>query len=149
MFGAILIIIGIPLALLGKLFPPLGRKIWEIAQKYSGNDPNASPEERAELQEGAIASHERMLQFVSRKIFPLRWAAIQNQLGVAYKKRMKGDKAENLEKAIAANKLALEILTREAFPSEWATIQNNLGLAYTDRIKEDKVENIELSLIHI
>ncbi|MDY6803790.1 MAG: CHAT domain-containing tetratricopeptide repeat protein [Cyanobacteriota bacterium] len=146
LFWTILIIIGIPLGLLGKLFPPLGRKIGEITQKYSGNDSNANPEDRAELQEGAIATHEWMLQFVSRKIFPIQWAALQNKLGVAYENRIKGDKAENLEKAIAAFHQALQIYTKETFPTDWANTQNNLGCAYTDRIKGEKSENIEKAI---
>lgn len=138
LFWAILPIIGIPLGLLLKLFPPLGRKIGEITQKYLGNDPNASPEERAELQEKTIATLERMLQFMSRKIFALRWAALQNQLVVAYWNRIKDDKADNFEKAIAANQLALSVRTKEKFPSDWAQSQNNLGAAYWQRIKGDK-----------
>ncbi|MFM6004258.1 MAG: hypothetical protein ACKPB7_13450, partial [Sphaerospermopsis kisseleviana] len=70
----------------------------------------------------------------------------QNNLGNAYKNRIKGDRGENIEQAIAAYNLALDVYTRAAFPQDWAMTQNNLGSAYKNRIKGDRGENIELAI---
>ncbi len=70
----------------------------------------------------------------------------QNNLGLAYNDRIKGDKAENIENAIAFFEAALEIYTRNDFPQQWAMTQNNLGEAYKDRIKGDKANNIEKAI---
>ena len=74
------------------------------------------------------------------------WASIQNNLGIAYGKRIFGDRAENLDKAIAAYEKALQVYTSDAFPIQWATTQNNLGNAYGDRISGDKEENLEQAI---
>jgi CHAT domain-containing protein len=75
--------------------------------------------------------------------FPQQWAMTQNNLGLAYRDRILGEKAENVEKAIAAYSAALEVYTRSAFPQDWAMTQNNLGAAYSDRILGEKAENVE------
>jgi len=75
-----------------------------------------------------------------------KWAATQNNLGIAYSDRIKGDKADNIEFAIAAYNLALQIYTPQAFPQDWAMTQNNLGNAYWGRIKGDKADNIEFAI---
>ena len=78
---------------------------------------------------------------------PAKWAQTQNNLAIAYKNRIKGDRGENIELAIAAYNLALEEYTRAAFPEQWATTQNNLAIAYKNRIKGDRGENIEQAII--
>ncbi|NEQ70200.1 MAG: CHAT domain-containing protein [Symploca sp. SIO2D2] len=75
--------------------------------------------------------------------FPQDWADTQNNLGAAYKNRIKGEIADNLELAIAAYNNALQIHTKSAFPQQWAATQYNLGNAYCDRIKGDKADNLE------
>jgi len=70
----------------------------------------------------------------------------QNNLGTAYRDRIRGDRAENIEKAIAAYTNALEVRTRDALPYDWAMTQNNLGTAYRDRIRGDRAENIEKAI---
>ncbi|MEO1429507.1 MAG: tetratricopeptide repeat protein [Cyanobacteria bacterium J06633_8] len=72
---------------------------------------------------------------------------MQNNLGIAYKDKIKGNKANNIEKAIYFYQTALQVFTREAFPQQWAWTQNNLGLAYSDRILGNKIENIENAII--
>ncbi|MBG1262431.1 CHAT domain-containing protein, partial [Nostoc commune] len=71
------------------------------------------------------------------------WAATQNNLAVAYRERIKGDRTDNIENAIAAYTAALTVYTREALPQSWAATQNNLANAYSDRIKGDRADNIE------
>ena len=68
----------------------------------------------------AIAGYEVGLQIFRRDTYAENWALIQNNLGEAYRNRIREDKAENLEKAIACYDLALLVRTRAAFPQDWA-----------------------------
>ncbi|MBD2518280.1 tetratricopeptide repeat protein [Nostoc sp. FACHB-973] len=94
----------------------------------------------------AIAGYESAITVLNRSTDPTVWAAIQNNLAIAYCDRTQGDKAENLEQAIACYQSALEVYTREQFPEDWAMTQNNLALVYRQRIKGDKAENIEKAI---
>jgi CHAT domain-containing protein len=101
---------------------------------------------KASNMEISIAGNEVALTFYTREDFPYEWAGIQNNLGSAYRNRIRGEKAENIENGIAAYTAALTVRTREAFPQDWATTQYNLGNAYGDRIQSEKVENIEKAI---
>ncbi|MBW4495406.1 MAG: CHAT domain-containing protein [Oscillatoria princeps RMCB-10] len=101
---------------------------------------------RADNLEIAIAAHEIVLSVFTRETNPKQWAMTQNNLGEAYRKRIKGERADNLEKAIALYTAALSVYTREAFPEYWATTQNNLGIAYSDRIRGEKADNLEKAI---
>jgi tetratricopeptide (TPR) repeat protein len=70
----------------------------------------------------------------------------QNNLGIAYSDRIRGERADNLEQAIAAYERALEVYTRDAFSEQWATTQNNLANAYSDRIRGERADNLEASI---
>jgi tetratricopeptide (TPR) repeat protein len=94
----------------------------------------------------AIAAYKLALQIYTREAFPQDWAVTQNNLGNAYRVRLRGEHTENLEKAIAAFELALQVYTREAFPQDWAMSQNNLGNAYRDRLRGERAENIEKAI---
>ncbi|AOY82461.2 CHAT domain-containing protein [Moorena producens JHB] len=94
----------------------------------------------------AITGYEVALTVVTRKELPEQWASTQNNLGNAYRDRIKGQKEQNLEDAIACYQLALEVRTRQAFPVDWAMTQNNLGLAYSDRITGQKEQNLEQAI---
>jgi hypothetical protein len=83
----------------------------------------------------AIASFTAALSVYTRDTFPEDWAQTQNNLGIAYRNRIRGDKAENIEMAIASFTAALTVYTRDAFPEKWAQTQNNLATAYSDRIR--------------
>ncbi|MEG4211297.1 CHAT domain-containing tetratricopeptide repeat protein, partial [Microcoleus sp. S13_B4] len=96
--------------------------------------------------EKAMAFYEAALQVRTRPAFPQNWAGTQNNLGEAYRKRIKGDRGDNLEKAIAFYEAALQVYTREAFPQNWAGTQNNLGEAYRKRIKGDRGDNLEKAI---
>jgi CHAT domain-containing protein len=93
-----------------------------------------------------IQAYELVLQVYTRHAFPEDWAAVQNNLALAYRNRIRGDRANNLEKSIMAYELALQVRTRHAFPEDWAATQNNLTLAYSDRIQGDRADNIEKSI---
>ena len=62
-----------------------------------------------------------LLTIITRDAFPEYWAQTQNNLGEAYRKRIRGDKAENIELAIASFTAALTVYTREAFPEQWGS----------------------------
>ena len=51
---------------------------------------------------------------------------IQNNLGNAYRNRIKGVRAANIEEAIACFRVALKVYPRE-LSQKWAATQNNLG----------------------
>ncbi len=93
-----------------------------------------------------VTAYQLALKVYTREAFPENWAGTQNNLGSAYRNRIRGDRAENLEESIAAYELALQVYTREAFPENWAMTQNNLGNAYSDRIRGDRAENLEESI---
>ncbi|MDB9425802.1 CHAT domain-containing protein, partial [Microcystis aeruginosa CS-564/01] len=78
--------------------------------------------------------------------FPEDWAMTQNNLALAYKNRIRGEKADNLERAIAYCQEALKVRTFDAFPEDWASTQNNLAIAYKDRIRGEKAENLERAI---
>jgi tetratricopeptide (TPR) repeat protein len=81
----------------------------------------------------SITAYELALQIYTREAFSHDWAAAQNNLGNAYRNRIRGERAENLEKAIAAYELALQVYTREAFPDDWVMTQGNLAVAFMQR----------------
>jgi CHAT domain-containing protein/TPR repeat protein len=78
--------------------------------------------------------------------FPQYWAMVQQNLGIAYTKRIRGNKAENLELAIATYTEALKVFTVDAFPQDWAMTQHNLATAYLYRIRGNKTENLERAI---
>ena len=49
-----------------------------------------------------LAAYQLALQVKTRDAFPQQWAMTQNNLGEAYRNRIKGEREENLEFAIAA-----------------------------------------------
>ena len=55
---------------------------------------------------------------------------LNNNLGGAYRHRVKGDKAENQQIAIAFLNKALLVYTKDRFPRQWAfyLVGNNLFL---------------------
>ncbi|MBD2415598.1 CHAT domain-containing protein [Nostoc calcicola FACHB-3891] len=101
---------------------------------------------RANNLEIAITGYEIALTVFTQKRFPYEWATTQNNLGEAYRNRIRGERAENLELAIKCYEDALRECTHDRFPYEWAMTQNNLGIAYSDRIRGEKAENLELAI---
>jgi tetratricopeptide (TPR) repeat protein len=93
-----------------------------------------------------ITAYQLALKIFTRKDCPEQWAMTQNNLGGAYRDRIRGERADNLELAIAASNLALQVYTREAFPEQWAMTQNTLGGAYLNRIRGERAENLELAI---
>ncbi|MCT7959132.1 CHAT domain-containing protein [Laspinema sp. D1] len=94
----------------------------------------------------SIVGYEMSLTVLTRDAFPENWAAIQNNLGNAYRERIQGERGQNLELAIAFFQVALEVRTQYAFPEDWAMTQNNLGAAYGERIQGERGQNLELAI---
>ncbi len=94
----------------------------------------------------SIASYQLSLKVFTRLAFPENWATSQNDLGVVYRDRIRGERAENLEQAIAHLENALQVYKREIYQKEWAAIQNNFGLVYSVRIRGNRAENLEKAI---
>ncbi|MBH8573356.1 CHAT domain-containing protein [Nostocaceae cyanobacterium CENA369] len=96
--------------------------------------------------EVAIAGYEVTLNVFNRSVFPIPWAMIQMNLGIAYYKRIQGDKVANQEYAIKAFTNSLEIINCSQFPQQWAITQSNLGNAYFYKITGNRPENLECAI---
>ena len=68
-----------------------------------------------------------MLTVYTPEDFPEAWAKTHNNLGIAYRHRLRGERAENLERAIGHFNAALTVLKRERFSGDWAMTQHNLA----------------------
>ncbi|MEZ2236848.1 tetratricopeptide repeat protein, partial [Microcoleus sp.] len=99
---------------------------------------------RANNLEIAITGYQIVLN--NRQPGSEKFAQTQNNLAIAYRNRIRGEKAENIEQAIASYTAALTIYKPDAFPEKWAQTQNNLAIAYRNRIRGEKAENIELAI---
>jgi CHAT domain-containing protein/tetratricopeptide (TPR) repeat protein len=97
--------------------------------------------ERANNIEIALRSFKLILN--KRELGSEKYAETQNNLGNAYRERIKGEKADNLEDAIKYYTAALQVRTREAFPKDWAMTKSNLATAYNQRIRGDRADNLE------
>jgi tetratricopeptide (TPR) repeat protein len=63
-------------------------------------------------------------------------------LGLAYTKRIEGEKQANIEEAIAFYRRALEVYAKDSFPPKWACIQMLLGAAYFSLIDGENRANM-------
>jgi len=73
-------------------------------------------------------------------------AAMQNNLGEAYRNLPTGDRAVNIERAIRCYQEALRFTTAEAGPLDYAMTQNNLGNAYRNLPTGDRAANLEQAI---
>ncbi|WP_293063318.1 CHAT domain-containing protein [Okeania sp. SIO2B3] len=67
------------------------------------------------------------MQVFTREVNPVSWAGIQNNLGLAYRDRISGNKVENQKTAIAFFQEALQVYTPEADPINCLNTSRNLG----------------------
>ncbi len=93
-----------------------------------------------------IAAYDAIITAFPKKDFAALWAMNQNNLGLAYWKRIQGGRADNIEAAIKAFEAALTVYTREALPQAWAMAKNNLGIAYWNRIHGGRADNLEAAI---
>ncbi|MBC6475084.1 MAG: tetratricopeptide repeat-containing protein [Hormoscilla sp. GM102CHS1] len=88
------------------------------------------------------------MQVLTREVSPEEWGIIKNNLGIAYRDRIWGNKSENLERAIKAHKSALQVRTRDGYPERWAKTQMDLAVDYRRRLEAVRAENLEQALAH-
>lgn len=88
--------------------------------------------DRAINLEIAIAGYLIVEKVFTRDRFPAKWASLQNNLGNAYRDRIRGERANNLEAAITYYLSALLEDNREKFPQNHAETQFNLGITYQE-----------------
>lgn len=102
---------------------------YSVEQASSLEDQGWEFGETAALSE-VIEVYQRALVDRPRADFPLEWARIKNDLGVALANLGERNRdARLLEQAIDAYEAALEERLRERVPLDWAATQNNLGSA--------------------
>ena len=94
----------------------------------------------------AITGYELALTVFLPEVLPERWAMLQNNLGVAYGERLRGDPAENLETSIRHYQNALQVYTLDFFPERWAFTQINLGAAYSNRLLGQTKDNLNTAI---
>jgi len=99
---------------------------------------------RAEDIDATIAYYQEALEVFTPTNFPKNWAKTQNNLGLAYFKKITGNRDENIDTAIACFEKALEVDdTSYSFRKYRAEIQNNLITAYKEKITGNRAENID------
>ncbi|MDB9313358.1 CHAT domain-containing protein [Spirulina sp. CS-785/01] len=100
--------------------------------------------------EAGIQCYQRALQFCDfnqlSELNQETWGEIQNDLGIAYMARLKGERFDNLENAIAAFQATLKVFTLEDYPENYSLSYNNLGWAYYNRLKGERIDNIEKAI---
>ena len=106
-----------------------------------GSFPLGEPAINREL---AITGNTVLLNTVFTPVrFLEEWAGANNNLGNAYRSRIRGNKTDNLEEAIGCFNRVLDKINRPEFPEMWARTKNNLGNSYFDRIMGYRTQNLE------
>ncbi|ESA32486.1 q110x8-triei tpr repeat containing protein [Leptolyngbya sp. Heron Island J] len=95
----------------------------------------------------SIIAYQPALEILTCEVAPMQWAAIQNNLAMAYFYRIQGERVENLEMAIHACELALQVRTRSTYPEDWAATQNNLAILYCHRLQSERADNLEKAIL--
>jgi Pentapeptide repeats (8 copies) len=67
------------------------------------------------------------LRIYTREDFPLYWAMLQHNLGLAYFDRTEGKRQRNLEISIECFNSSLEIYTENKFPDKWQINQDDIA----------------------
>jgi uncharacterized protein YjbI with pentapeptide repeats len=84
------------------------------------------------------------LRIYTREEFPLYWAMLQHNLGLAYFDRIEGKRQRNLERSIECFNSSLEIYTQYEFPEKWEINQYDLQESQKSLLfyKQNSIENI-------
>jgi len=94
----------------------------------------------------SITGYELAATVFSRELLPERWAMLQNNLGVAYSNRLRGEPAQNIETAISHYQKALQIYSPNSLGDQWAFVQINLGVAYSERLVGQAEYNLNMAI---
>jgi tetratricopeptide (TPR) repeat protein len=104
---------------------------WARMQYNLGNTCCELPnDEFPDKWEDAISHYEQALLFRTRHADRDAWVATLENLGTAYRQRLRGDKSANIRTAIGCYRRALHLCTVKNAPAHWAALHNNLGNAY-------------------
>lgn len=95
--------------------------------------------------ENALGNYENALQVISHYEYPLKRAAIQNNLAKILVDLSSQSRIDYIEKAIAYAQQALRVRTRSQFPEDWVRTQIILAKAFHDRRLGDKTSNLRRS----
>ncbi|MBX3062130.1 MAG: toll/interleukin-1 receptor domain-containing protein [Anaerolineae bacterium] len=123
------------------LYPEVQIALGIAYQERPGTD------RRTNLQK-SVSCFERALRAYSAQKAPMKYAMIQNNLGITYRILSETDHpAENLQLAIHAFNQAMRHYGPRSTPITFAVVQNNLGAAYIDlsRVK-DRANNLWLAV---
>lgn len=84
----------------------------------------------------AGSAYVKALKIYTQKDYPLHWAEVMNNAGIALQELAKRDGSENgpghLRNAAYVCDSALTVYTRKKFPNDWSAVQNNKGCVLTD-----------------
>lgn len=94
----------------------------------------------------AITGYVLALTVFPLEVSPERYAMIQNNLGVAYSNRLRGEASQNIETAIFHYQNALQIYSQYSFDDRWAFVQINLGNAYSERLVGQAESNLNMAI---
>jgi hypothetical protein len=84
---------------------------------------------REENIETSIESLREALTVFTPESYPEPWARTQNNLGISYRNRIRGDSVDNALKAITAYEAALTVYTPEKYPQLNAETLTNMRVA--------------------
>jgi uncharacterized protein YjbI with pentapeptide repeats len=84
------------------------------------------------------------LRIYTKAKFPLYWAMLQHNLGLAYFDRVEGNRQQNLRISIECFNRSLEIYTFDKFPAKWKTNQYSLTQSQKSLLlyKQNLIKNI-------
>ncbi|MEO0768366.1 MAG: CHAT domain-containing protein [Cyanobacteria bacterium J06649_4] len=93
----------------------------------------------------SIVAYEQALT-IRTKSDPIQWAATTNNLAMAYRDLIKGNRADNLELALNACQQVLTVRTKSGMPVDWAQTTSNLASVYLYRIRGERAKNLEQAI---
>jgi hypothetical protein len=86
------------------------------------------------------------IRIYDRQDFPLYWAMLQHNLGLAYFNRRKGSYHKNLQESIRCFKCSMEIYTEHEFQEKWAINQYDLKKSQQE-LKSSKKKSLIKNII--
>ena len=91
-------------------------------------DAVASGEDRAQIQQEALACLQAALQVFTRERYPWQWASFRAALGNVYLQWVGDNPTGSQEQGLVCYRDALQIITPEQSPESWVMLQSNLYL---------------------
>ncbi len=122
---------------------------WATLQVAKANILNQTPGKKVgQYIDQAIHCYQEALRYRNKEKTPEDWQRTMSNLGIAWRRRLQGDKNDNLEKALLCYQQIDEAFPDRNTDTSWASTQANLGNLWFDRVIGDKKENIEKAIDH-